>query len=106
MKCSDFTVPKFDPYMITGEIKKRIGKGNEKTAQALQKWAAGLTRHTIATKGKSVCVIAANNVRARSLGIFSEKYAVPYAYRVSARNFGCEGSLRSVPLYAVFCIAG
>ena len=51
-------------------------------------------------------VKAANNVRARSLGIFSEKYAVPYAYRVSARNFGCEGSLRSVPLYAVFCIAG
>jgi predicted AAA+ superfamily ATPase len=49
-------------------------------------------------------VKAADNVRARSLGIFLEKYAVPYAYRVSARNFGCEGSLRSVPLYAVFCI--
>jgi predicted AAA+ superfamily ATPase len=42
--------------------------------------------------------------RSRSLGIFTEKYKVPCAIRISKKNFGLENGIKSVPLYAVFCI--
>jgi len=42
--------------------------------------------------------------RAKSLGIFIEKYKSAYAIRISGRNFGFENKIKSVPLYAVFCI--
>ncbi|MDR2921333.1 MAG: ATP-binding protein [Tannerella sp.] len=42
--------------------------------------------------------------RARSLGVFVEKYKSPYAIRISKKNFGFENGIKSVPLYAVFCI--
>jgi predicted AAA+ superfamily ATPase len=43
-------------------------------------------------------------VRSKSLGIFMEKYKCPYGIRISKKNFGFENSIKSVPLYAVFCI--
>ncbi|MDR2538024.1 MAG: ATP-binding protein [Treponema sp.] len=49
-------------------------------------------------------VKAADNVRAKSLLYFVEKYHPPYSIRVSARNFGFENQIQSVPLYAVYCI--
>lgn len=42
--------------------------------------------------------------RSRSLGIFAKKYKSPYAIRISKKNFGFENNIKSVPLYAVFCI--
>jgi len=42
--------------------------------------------------------------RSRSLGIFANKYKSPYAIRISKKNFGFENNIKSVPLYAVFCI--
>ena len=42
--------------------------------------------------------------RSRSLGIFAKKYKSPYAIRISIKNFGFENNIKSVPLYAVFCI--
>ncbi|MDR2234188.1 MAG: ATP-binding protein [Tannerella sp.] len=42
--------------------------------------------------------------RAKSLGVFMEKYKSEYAIRISKKNFGFENSIKSVPLYAVFCI--
>ncbi len=47
---------------------------------------------------------SADNVRARSLRSFMDIYNPPYALRVSARNFGFENKIRSVPLYALFCL--
>ncbi len=47
---------------------------------------------------------AATHVKARSLKLFMGRYDVPYAIRVSARNFGLEENIKSIPLYAVFCI--
>ena len=47
---------------------------------------------------------SAENVRSKSLKTFFSKYDVPYALRVSGRNFGNENDIRSVPLYAVFCL--
>ena len=47
---------------------------------------------------------SADNVRAKSLGIFVSLYHPPFAIRVSARNFGFENNIKSIPLYAVFCL--
>jgi len=43
-------------------------------------------------------------VRSQSLEVFRKKYAISEAIRVSAKNFGYYGGLKSVPLYAVWCI--
>lgn len=42
--------------------------------------------------------------RAKSLGSFMEKYNSEYAIRISKKNFGFDNNIKSVPLYAVFCI--
>lgn len=49
-------------------------------------------------------VKSADNVRSKSLHFFRKKYDVPFAYRISVRNFGYEDGIKSVPLYAVFTI--
>ena len=47
---------------------------------------------------------AAEHVRSKSLGLFMKRYDCPYAIRVSARNFGFEDGIQSIPLYALFCL--
>ncbi len=42
--------------------------------------------------------------RSKSLGVFVEKYQSRYSIRISKKNFGFENGIKSVPLYAVFCI--
>jgi hypothetical protein len=49
-------------------------------------------------------VKAAENVRSKSLNVYVEKYKPPYAIRMSAKNFGFENAIKSVPLYAAHCI--
>ena len=40
-----------------------------------------------------------------SLNIYKENNKMPYAYRISQKNFGKTNEIKSVPLYAAFCIA-
>lgn len=49
-------------------------------------------------------VKASTHVKARSLHNYIETYKPKYAIRVSSRNFGFKDGIKSVPLYAVFCI--
>lgn len=42
--------------------------------------------------------------RSKSLGVFVERYKSPYSIRISKKNFGFENGIKSVPLYAAFCI--
>jgi len=49
-------------------------------------------------------VKSSENVRSKSLHQFVGKYAPAWSIRISAKNFGWENNIRSVPLYAVFCI--
>jgi predicted AAA+ superfamily ATPase len=42
--------------------------------------------------------------RAKSLGVFAEKYGADYAMRISQKNFGFDNRIRSIPLYAIFCM--
>ena len=42
--------------------------------------------------------------KSRSLDVYMKKYKPNYAIRISEKNFGFENGIKSVPLYAVFCI--
>lgn len=44
------------------------------------------------------------HIRAKSLEIFKKKYDIAQSVRVSAKNFGMENGIKSVPLYAAWCI--
>lgn len=50
-------------------------------------------------------VKSGSNVTARSLTAYRTKYRPRYAVRISARNFGVEGDMHSVPLYAARTLA-
>ena len=47
---------------------------------------------------------SAENVRSKSLRSYREIYKPAYSVRVSARNFGFKNGIKSIPLYAVFCL--
>ena len=49
------------------------------------------------------CKVTANE-QAKNLNVYMQKYKPKYAIRVSSKNFGFENNIKSIPLYAVFCI--
>ena len=49
-------------------------------------------------------VKSSENVKAKSLKVFCQRFNPPTVYRISTKNFGFEGGIKSIPLYAVFCI--
>lgn len=49
-------------------------------------------------------VKSGGNVSARSLEAYRKAYQPPYVLRVSTKQFGFESGIKSVPLYAAFCI--
>ena len=44
-------------------------------------------------------------INSPSLSVYRENNKMPFAYRVSQKNFGMYNDIKSVPLYAVFCLA-
>lgn len=44
------------------------------------------------------------HVKSRSLSVYVNVYEPDYSIRISAKNFGFKNNIKSVPLYAVFCI--
>lgn len=49
-------------------------------------------------------VKSSDNTRSRSLAVYMERFKPTYSIRISSKNFGFENNIKSVPLYAVFCI--
>lgn len=49
-------------------------------------------------------VKSGTRTKTKSLNIFIQKYQPAYSIRISAKNFGFANNIKSVPLYAVFCI--
>jgi uncharacterized protein len=49
-------------------------------------------------------VKSAENVRSKSLIQFISRFTPQFSIRISAKNFGFENKIKSIPLYAVFCI--
>ena len=47
---------------------------------------------------------SADNVKSKSLRQFVSMYKPAYSVRVSAKNFGYENDIKSIPLYALFCL--
>jgi predicted AAA+ superfamily ATPase len=44
------------------------------------------------------------NTHSKSMNIFAKQYNSPYSIRISQKNFGFENAIKSLPLYAVFCL--
>lgn len=49
-------------------------------------------------------VKSADNTKAKSLRTYMATYHPHYAIKLSAKNFGFENGIKTVPLYAAFCI--
>ena len=49
-------------------------------------------------------VKANENVGSKSLKLYMKRYKPKYSIRISSKNFGFENNIKSVPLYATFCI--
>ena len=49
-------------------------------------------------------VKSGSNVKSRSLNNYMQEYKPIYAIRISERNFGFNNNIKSIPLYAVFCL--
>ena len=49
-------------------------------------------------------VKSGRRVTSKRLNEYIKKYDPKYAIRISSKNFGLENNIKSVPLYAVFCI--
>ena len=43
-------------------------------------------------------------VHSKSMHIFMKRYKCKYGIRLSKKNFGFENGIKSVPLYAAFCV--
>jgi len=49
-------------------------------------------------------VKSADNTKAKSLALYVKTYAPEYAMKLSTKNFGFENGVKTIPLYAAFCI--
>lgn len=49
-------------------------------------------------------VKSADNTKAKSLNMYIQAHKPKYAIKLSTKNFGFEGAIKTVPLYAAFCI--
>ncbi|MDR0849263.1 MAG: ATP-binding protein [Propionibacteriaceae bacterium] len=49
-------------------------------------------------------VKAGQHTRSRSLSVYMDEYRPEYAIRLSTKNFGLDNRIKSVPLYAAYCI--
>lgn len=49
-------------------------------------------------------VKSSDNVRARSLKIYTDKYKPEFSIKFSTKNFGLQNGIKTIPLYAVFTI--
>jgi predicted AAA+ superfamily ATPase len=61
----------------------------------------------VVQKGDDIIAVevkTGTHTKSKSLNMFATKYKPAYSIRISARNFGFENNIKSVPLYAVFCI--
>ena len=49
-------------------------------------------------------VKSGENTDSASLNEYVRRFSPPYSIRVSEKNFGFKNGIKSIPLYAVFCI--
>ena len=86
--CQALTANGITPYYWTS-------KGKAEVDFVFQEKSGGI----VPVEAKS-----SENVRAKSLRSFQDIYKPDYSIRISARNFGFANNIKSIPLYAVFCL--
>jgi predicted AAA+ superfamily ATPase len=74
-------------------------KASEKTESAEVDFLIATNEGSIPIEVKSGL-----RVRSQSLNVFIKKYSPQYAIRLSEKNFGWQNNIKSIPLYAAFCI--
>ena len=84
---SQLTATGFHPYYYEEEGKAEIDFIIEQDGKAIP-----------------VEVKSSEHTASKSLNYYVNKYAPDKAIRISAKNFGTEGGIQSIPLYAVFCL--
>jgi predicted AAA+ superfamily ATPase len=72
-------------------------------------WTNGGTAELdfVLQKGSDIIAVEVKtgvSTRSKSLNIFVTKYKPALSIRISSKNFGFQNNIKSVPLYAVFCI--
>jgi predicted AAA+ superfamily ATPase len=72
-------------------------------------WTTGGTGELdfVLQKGDEIIAVevkTSTRTKAKSLNMFVTKYKPAYSIRISAKNFGFANHIKSVPLYAVFCL--
>lgn len=103
--------------MINGEnnlfkgtlVENYVAQALKSNGYELLYWESGNTAEVdfIIVKDGEVIPVECKSglhVKSKSLGIYQEKYKPLYSIRISMRNFGLTEGIKSVPLYAVYCI--
>jgi len=49
-------------------------------------------------------VKSAENTKAKSLSVYIKTYKPEYSIKISGKNFGFENGIKTIPLYATFCL--
>ena len=86
-----------------------VGQALTANGIALRYWKNGNTGEVdfIIQNGLEVIPVEVKKgrkVKAISMNDFKKKYGCPTGYRISIKNFGFANGIKSIPLYAVFCI--
>lgn len=108
------------PQILNDEARKDFSLGatvENYVAQALTAQGISLRYWTSAGRAEVDFVIedskgnafpievkSSDNTRSKSLAVYREKNDPPFSIRLSTKNFGFENGIKSVPLYAAFCI--
>lgn len=96
---------------LGGLVENYVAQSLSSNGVPLRYWTSGNTAEVDfviqpreAVVGVPVEVKSSDNTRSRSLAVYRDKYEPQYAIRLSTKNFGLENGIRSVPLYAAFCV--
>lgn len=60
----------------------------------------------IQREGKIIPIEAksADNTKAKSLRVYIDTYKPEYSIKIASKNFGFENGIKTIPLYAAFCV--
>ncbi|MDR3341029.1 MAG: DUF4143 domain-containing protein, partial [Candidatus Symbiothrix sp.] len=77
--------------------------------EKIQYWTSGNEAEVdfLLSKEKGIIpceVKSSDNVKSKSLSVYISTYTPEYSIRISAKNFGFDNGIKSVPLYATHCI--
>ena len=102
-----FENPKFD--FIGGITENFVAQQLTAQHKKLDYWTSGNDAEVdfILNEEKGIipCEVKANkNTSSKSLSEYVKKYSPNYSIRISAKNFGFDNKVKSIPLYATHCL--